>query len=441
MKNNMKNIFYYIVLILIAFIYSKNTNSIYYPLEKNFISIGTITSIPEDQYQSYQFVFKPEYSNYLIWLNWPHPPNIHLHIGEQWKLAIRVKPTDKYWLKCQQIYLQGTVQFNADNQIMLPRAKYSFLIEHIREWIYLKIKQQLQISSTLSIFTGFISALTTGIRSDITMDQWADLRATGTNHLMAIAGLHIGFLSWIIYRLSNFCWRRSEKLMLWKPAQTGAISLSFFCAVIYSALSGFSLPTQRAIVMFGFFVAAKLARIKIPIGTGFLFAMLMILILQPISIDTATFWLSFTAVGLLIYTHSNRIGKITTSKALIKAQFVLAFGLAPLGLFFFQQTSLLGFLANMIAIPFIGFIILPLCLMGIIFHTWWTLAANLLNIFWPLMHELANIPYTQWHTTISLWDTLSLFWGVLVILAPKGFPHRWVGVLGCLPLITKSWLL
>lgn len=415
-------------------IYPKSSNPLFSFSSNVYLATGTVMSIPETQYQSLQFSFKPKYSKNILWISWPHPPSIQMRVGEKWKLALKVKPTQKNWLRSEGIFLQGTVQFNMDNQMILPRENFTQMINHLREWIYLNIKQQLQ-SSKLSIFTGFISALTTGIRSDITQDQWKDLRGTGTNHLMAIAGLHIGILSWIIYRLCITFWRRSETLLLWKPAQIASIIVSFIFAVLYSMLAGFSLPTKRAIFMFSIFAVAKCAYVKIPMGLAYLFALSIILLSEPISIETATFWLSFTAVGLLIYTHANRIGKAKPWKELTKAQFVLAIGLAPLGLFFFQQTSLIGLIANVIAIPFIGFIILPICLIGIFFHPCWTFAAYLLHYFWPLMHGFANIPYTQWNGSINLLECLGLFWGILIIFAPMGFPHRWIGLLGCLPLL------
>jgi competence protein ComEC len=139
-------------------------------------------------------------------------------------------------------------------------------------------------------------------------------------------------------------------------------------------------------------------------------------------------------VGLLIYGNGGRTGEADWMWHWTRAQWVMAIGLIPLNLLFFQQLSWVGFIANLIAIPIVGFIILPLCLSGIFFHPLWTLAEYLLMEFWRLMHFLANIPHSQYYQTISHHWILSSFIGILLLLAPRGFPARYLGILWLLPL-------
>ncbi|HEV2613299.1 MAG TPA: ComEC/Rec2 family competence protein [Gammaproteobacteria bacterium] len=396
---------------------------------QNILTTGIIASIPEQANHSTQFIFIPDNTNTKIFLRWYYPPPVNLKIGDQWMLRIDLKPAWQNWLLTQNINGLGTVKFDYKNQIILPK-KTTFPLQKIRENIYTSIKKTLHNKPGL----GFISALTIGMRDQITQTQWDDLRGTGTNHLMAIAGLHIGFLFGFIFYLANKLWRLSKKLMLFLPAQEAGLASGFIGALSYAALSGFAIPAKRAVIMLGVFVFFKLSRRKINISTSYFMAVFLVLLIQPLSLWTPTFWLSFTAVALLIYGNGGRVGEPGLFWHWTRAQWVMAIGLIPLNLLFFQQISWVGFLANLIAIPYIGFIILPLCLIGIIIHPVWKLAEFLLMEFWQLMHMLAKIPHSQYYHVIDMKLILPSFIGVMLLLAPKEFPARWLGFCWLLPL-------
>lgn len=395
------------------------------------LTTGIISSIPEHQNHSLQFIFVPTHTQHKIFLRWYYPPPVHLHVGDKWMLHITTTPAWQNWLLTQHINALGTVKFDYQNQLLLPQDTY-FPLQDLRQRIYAALKKTLENKSGL----GFISALTIGMRDNITQTQWNDLRGTGTNHLMAIAGLHIGFLFGFIYFLANKLWRFSERLMLILPAQEAGLIIGFIVAVFYAALSGFAIPAKRAVIMLAVFVLTKLSRRKISIFIGYFAALFFVLFLEPLSIFIPTFWLSFTAVALLIYGNGGRVGKVSWLWHWTRAQWVMAIGLIPLNLLFFQQLSLVGFFSNLIAIPFIGLIILPLCLAGIIFHPLWIVAEFLLMHFWFIMHWLANIPHSQYYQVISEKWMLTSFVGVLLLLAPRGFPGRLWGIVWLLPLFS-----
>ncbi len=192
--------------------------------DQDFITTGTIGSLAEIHQHNIQFLFIIHNINHnthhiskKIWLSWYAPPPVHLHVGDEWQLHIRIKPTQKNWLLSNNINAMGTVKFDLKNQL-IQRHRWDYPIEHLRELIYTRLKNTL----TPELGLGFISALTVGMRDHITENQWDDLRGTGTNHLMAIAGLHIGFVSGMGYFLLDFLWRRFSVLMLWMPAQEAA---------------------------------------------------------------------------------------------------------------------------------------------------------------------------------------------------------------------------
>lgn len=429
----MRIIFFFLVCITIFFL------RFHFPQQlskQDLITTGTIGSLVEHHQHNLQFLFIINHTNNTnkkIWLSWYAPPPVHLHIGDEWQLHIHIKPTQKNWLLANHINAIGAVKFDLKNQL-IQKHRWAFPLDHLRELIYTRLENTLTPESGL----GFISALTIGMRDYITENQWSDLRGTGTNHLMAIAGLHIGFVSGMGYFLINFIWRRFSVLMLWMPAQEAATISALNTAFCYSALSGFALPTQRAVIMLSVFLITYLYRRKIHIWSSYFIALGLILALEPLSIITPTFWLSFTAVGLLIYGNSGRIGHQGFWHHATHAQWIMAIGLIPLSFLFFQQVSLIGFIANCISIPLVGFIILPLCLLGIFFNFFWKIAGFILMHFWPMMHWLANFPHSQWHQVISTHHhyavLLSVFLGILLLLAPRGFPCRWMGLWGFVPL-------
>jgi competence protein ComEC len=400
------------------------------------LTTGRIASIAEHQPHSLQFIFITDQSQHRLWVNWYAPPPVNISIGDHWELALQIKSTNKNWLLAQGINGIATVQMNYKNQI-LGRNHWQYPIDHCRELIYQRLQQSLSNNSGL----GFISALSIGMRDKITTNQWQDLRGTGTNHLMAIAGLHIGFVVAMFYNLINFYWRRFPLLMLRIPAQEAGTIAALIAALFYSALAGFALPTQRAIIMLSVFLLAKLSRRNIGLWTNWWIALSIILAYEPLAVLTPSFWLSFTAVALLIYGNAARVQASGWWWHWGRAQWVMAIGLVPLSLLFFQQVSLISFIANFIAIPFVGFIILPLCLLGdaTTLGLFWKIAAYLLMHFWPLMHWLANFPHSQWQQAVPHdWLIFSTFIGVLLLLAPRGWPARWLGIIWLLPLIFYS---
>src|SRR5207244_11495678 len=93
-----------------------------------------------------------------------------------------------------------------------------FCIDSIRQFFHDRILENLPLTHT----SPWIMALAIGERKNIDAASWQVLRNTGTNHLMAIAGLHIGFMSGFIYALVSFAWRRSYFLVSRFPAQHAA---------------------------------------------------------------------------------------------------------------------------------------------------------------------------------------------------------------------------
>lgn len=422
---------------------------------QNVVVQGFIASIPEQETAGIRFLFiikklQQGTNNYplpgKVRLTWEgQSPN--LQVGDQWQLEVHLKRPhstfnpggfdEEEWLFAQDIHATGYVRFGTNN-LLLNSKWYHAPLDRFRQKLAEKISQQL-VNNPM---TGFITALAVGVRNNITPLQWQVLRNTGTNHLMAIAGLHIGMLTAMIFFLVNIIWRLFPKLLLRVPAGEAAAFAALIAAICYSALAGYSLPTQRALIMVGIFFSAMLLRRNLPPLQGILLALIIILIYDPLAVLSSSFWLSFCAVALIIYGISARLKILKWHW--VKMQWILTIGLIPLTILFFQQISFDGLLANFIAIPVVGFLVLPLTLCGslCLFISPYLgglilkFVALILSWTWFALTKIAMITWLQRHVAIwNVWVLLAMIIGVILLLAPRGLSIRRFGVIGFLPLI------
>lgn len=430
-------------------------------VENKMISVqGYVASLPEQRQNNLRFEFviqKLQLQQQLfsspgrVRLTWEYPAP-HLHVGEQWQLEIKLKRPHGYanpgsfdeeaWLLAHNIRATGYVLSQGNNHL-IHVPQFSAPIARLRQYLAENIVNTLHGNE----LTGFITALTVGDRDAITAPQWQILKSTGTNHLMAIAGLHIGFIAAMIFFLVSFLWRYSGRLSLYVPTPQAAAFAALLAAIIYSALAGFALPTQRAVIMLAVFSIGVLWRRYLSPTRAFSIALLFILLLDPLSILLPSFWLSFSAVALIIYTMSGRINPHNLWWRWGRIQWILAVGFIPLTLIFFQQISLVNFIANFIAVPWVGFLVLPLCLLGTLLllitpsiaHFVLQLAALTLQWLWWILTKLAALHDLQWSIAISnpLY-LMSAIIGLIYLLAPRGMPARYLGLCGLLPLMFMS---
>ena len=231
---------------------------------------------------------------------------------------------------------------------------------------------------------GVLKALIVGNRNSISKELKEAFNRAGIGHLLAISGLHIGIVATVAflffkYILSNI------KFLLWHAwTKKGAVILSVIPVFIYGLLSGMSPSTQRAVIMVTVFLMAFLfEREHDPMNT-LAVAALLILVVHPPSLFSISFQLSFTAVIAIIYgllrvqfpwvSESGGIKKPKSFKVATKlfyffmASFFAILGTMPLAMFYFNQISLIGLLANFIIVPLIGFVVVPLGLLAVFLY-------------------------------------------------------------------------
>lgn len=289
----------------------------------------------------------------------------------------------------------------------------------------------------------FVQALALGDTRRLDTADWEVLRATGLSHLLAISGFHVGVVAGFAALLGAGLYRLWPVLGLRLPRPQGAAVAGLLAAVAYAAAAGFALPTVRALLMVGVVLLARLWRRHQPPGRSLALALLAILAIDPLAVLSAGFWLSFLGVAWLLWClpREREAGYL---RPLLQAQLVASLGLLPMTAWFFGQASLAGPIANLVGIPVITLLVVPLSLLGLLADTlwagagaWpWRAAAAVMDAFWPAMHWLAaRDGALAWLPEPGPLSLLLALAGAFWLLMPRGVPARPLALLLFLPLL------
>lgn len=370
-----------------------------------------------------------------------------LAAGERWRLRIRLKRAHglsnpggfdyEAWLFQQGIRSRGYVRDDAQN-LRLARAP-ALSVDALRQRLGAIIAEALRDRP----HRGMVAALAIGVREDIREAEWRVLRATGTAHLMAISGLHVGLVAAVAFLLGGRLWAGAGCAPRWLAAPRAAALAACLAAAGYAALAGFSVPTQRALAMVAVAMAGVIGARRFAPGTTLACALLLVLLLDPLAVLAAGFWLSFGAVSVILYGMSGRPGAAGAWWRWGRVQVLLFVGLLPLSLLVFGEHPLTAAPANLLAVPWIGLAVVPVILAGAALALVWLPAGAFLlqcgaagiSAMWPWLEALAGLGARLRPDMLPpLWAGLAGAAGVLILLLPRGTPARWVGLPWLLPL-------
>ncbi len=410
---------------------------------------GVIISIPQHKMKSISFKFRANKVNgirkkMLLRLSWfHHYPQ--LEVGDRWQFTVKLKPAHglknpggfdyQQWLLRQGIVATGYVDAKALHKLLQPAQHWSWQYERQRLQRFIAANIQDQTLAAILI------ALTVGSRALLTADIWQVFQNSGTSHLIAISGLHVGLIAAVAYFIFSCLARCMPRLCLLIPASRIAATASILIALVYGLMAGMSLPTQRAVIMVAAVMLIELMQMSVPMWRRLLLAFLWILMIEPAALYSASFWLSFSAVGWILYGMSGykHLGKL---RQWIRLQWVVALGLMPVTLYFFHQLSLVLFFANVVAIPWVSFVIVPLCFMASLCYfisaglarLLFIIANDSLKPLWWWLRYLTHFHVVVWHYSISSITVLfTTMLAIAIYLTPKAFPLKWLAVFFCLP--------
>lgn len=282
-----------------------------------------------------------------------------------------------------------------------------------------------------------VSVLAIGDTSALDQDDWQDFRLTGTVHLIAISGFHVAVVAGVAFFLLRWLWSLSAWLCLRLPAQRAGLIGSALFALAYALLAGFQPPVERAVLMLLFLLAAGWFGGFAQPARALAAAWAIIVASNPLALLAPGLWLSFGAVAAITYSTAGRLGRQPVWREVLRVQLMLSIVLAPLTLYFFQGTSLLGPVANLIAVPVAG-VLTPLVLAALL------LAAALPSLGIPMLGLVASMLDRSAHGLAWLAAQLPQAWiatspapavlavallGALLLFVPRGVPLRALGAL------------
>ena len=292
---------------------------------------------------------------------------------------------------------------------------------------------------------GVLAALVVGDQGAIDRADWDVFRATGVAHLMSISGLHVTMFAWAAALVIGFLWRRSAlltpRLCHALPAPSAALIGGVALAAAYAVFSGWGVPAQRTVWMLATVALLRLSGRRWPWPAVWLLAGAVVLLIDPWALMQAGFWLSFVAVGVLFATDSGAnndraTGTRSRFRSLFTEQALITLALAPLSLLLFNQVSLVGLLANLLAIPWVTLVVTPLALAGVLWAPVWDAAGWALQALGWVLQPLAQLPFaTVSIASAPLWaGTAAVLGGILLVLRLP-WPLRALGLPLLLPVL------
>jgi competence protein ComEC len=373
-----------------------------------------------------------------------------LSTGQTWRLVLHLKPPwgpvnfqggdREKWLFASDIGAVATVR---DGSLEArPGANRERLLA-LRETVFRQIGKRLPDDRQ----AGIVQALAVADRSGIGPNERQLLTLTGTSHLLAISGLHIGLAAGGGVLLTRWLGWLLPLAMMGRAFYLLGLGGGLLAAAAYAALAGFGVPTIRSLLMLFVATLAISASRTIHPGRAWLLAMAAVLLINPFAALGAGFWFSFTAVGALLWVFVPRCGPRHWWRSMLMAQGAVVLVLLPVSAMWFQAFSLVSFAANLVAIPLVSFGVVPFVLAGVVLLAVsgsmatlaWSVAGGVAGVLLDFLQLMATV---QGEMTLlaapSLAGALLALLGALLLLLPRGIPGRWYGLFLLAPLFLPT---
>jgi competence protein ComEC len=416
---------------------------------------ATVIGLPEQRDGRVRVLLRPASAArarglpHTLLLSWYRPLE-WFRPGERWRITARLEPPRGRvnpglfdygrWLFARGIGATGRI-VAADR---LAAGGWRGAPDRVRQ----RFADWLQAETADLDAAALMRALTVADRSAMSPELSEALRRTGTAHLLSISGLHVGMVAGLAGLLAALAATPFSRWLGGFGRRRVALLAGLAAAGGYAALAGFTLPTVRALVMLAAGFGALLWRRPIQPGRALLLALTLLLLVDPMSPLSVGFWLSFGAVAVLVWAFAGRSRGRSRVVGLVRAQVVIAVGLLPLNLGIFGQWAPTALAANLVAIPLVGFWVLPSLLAALalfaldgpaqafvaVAERGLALFLALLDRFMVLDANVAALGLPARPPPDLAAMALGAI-GALWLLAPRGWPLRAAGAVLLLPLV------
>lgn len=381
---------------------------------------GFIASIPTSSVNKTQFQFyidtldaKPVQANILMSCYNDCPS---LQVGQYWHVKAKLHKARNLsnpggfdyvnWLNARHMQWTGSAQRGTFKLKSNSAHRYPLLA--LRQRMASRLEQLDSDEKTL----GILQALALGITTHIDKTEWELFRRTGTTHLMVISGAHIGLIAGLGFWIAKWLWCRIGRVCLRIPAPKAASILAIFMALGYALLAGFAVPAQRSLYSCFFMLLRNFFNQRFSAWQAWRYALFIVLISEPHAVLMPGFYLSFMAVAILIMI--NQRTRLTGVRNTLSMQLACLFGLMPLTLYWFSYGAVNGLVANVIAIPWVGFVIVPLAVLTTIVGQWFTISWLVTVLRYSI---LLLLHYLQWVDSFAWFNVTATYTQIVSPLA------------------------
>ncbi|MDA7833609.1 DNA internalization-related competence protein ComEC/Rec2 [Pseudomonadales bacterium] len=437
---------------------------------------GSLNAWHKGGHNKFQFQIEKTDSGWgggLVQLSWY--TDAEVRAGQKLRLEVRLnRPRGlanhglfdyEAWLFSRQIVAIGYVR--SGEQLSIQNV---FRLKTLADRFRQNLSHRIRSLAGNNTYMPLLLALSLGASQEIPPEMWEILSSTGTNHLLIISGLHVGLIAALSLGLFRYLLKRAPNTRLIAGILSGIVTL------FYGLLAGGGLPVQRALTMVFVVYLALFLKRSFSVLTTCCLALFCVVLIDPFASLSPGFWLSFGAVFLLLFVFALSRGELSLSqspmmeegsalsgiaifrhdvlcrqwkvfshkgKQMIYSQWVVFAGMAPLMLINVSQLSLIGFLANLVAIPFVSLVIVPLTfasLPAVLLHdaigAWLVaLMMDLLSWLWRYLTFLSEFKLMFYPTAFPLASGLSAILAVIIFFAPGRIVPRWLCVIFLLPLL------
>jgi competence protein ComEC len=381
-------------------------------------------------------------------VSWFEPPVVP-RIGETWELELRLRrPRGRLnpgvfdvetWLFREKYQASGYVVAGKRNRLLWSGDATP--LDRFRARFVARARAAAGSAETAAV----LAALGVGARHLVSREQWDRFAATGTSHLMAISGLHVGLAALVgfvlVFGAAVLVPVRGNHFL-------AAMLLGVVIAGAYALVSGLGVPSRRAVIMLLAAALSVARRRQVDSVAVVALAASIVFLTDPIATLTPGYHLSFAAVVLLLWLARRRdrvrAGVTGPVRRLVVMQVFLMFGLLPLTVLIFGRFAVLATPVNLVAVPVFSLLTVPMTIAaGAVGEFCDALSLTLLRIAGlsvalveSVIGFAAAVPFVDGSIAeidgvAWLFLAMSLTW----VLLPLAWPARRVAVLGVVALL------